>query len=163
RARALHRGLPGAAACTGLQARGAQPPLAAVRRVPRSTADTGDHHCPSPGVGHPAGQRKHRVVASAPGRGTRFRPLPAGRRSPPSLRPPAPRHEVPADDLLPAKFARAVPYLYSEAEIERLMQAAGAISSPLKAATYQTLIALLAVTGMRIGEAIGLDRADVEL
>jgi len=74
-----------------------------------------------------------------------------------------PRHEVPADDLLPAKFARAVPYLYSEAEIERLMQAAGAISSPLKAATYQTLIALLAVTGMRIGEAIGLDRADVEL
>jgi integrase/recombinase XerD len=74
-----------------------------------------------------------------------------------------PRHEVPAEDLLPAKFARAVPYLYSETDIERLMQAAGAMASPLKTATYQTLIGLLTVTGMRIGEAIGLDRADVEL
>ena len=74
-----------------------------------------------------------------------------------------PRHEVPAEDLLPAKFRRAAPYLYSEADIERLMQAAAAMASPLKAATYQTLIGLLAVTGMRIGEAIGLDRADVEL
>jgi integrase len=73
------------------------------------------------------------------------------------------RHEVPAEDLLPAKFGRAVPYLYSEADIERLIEAAGAFASPLKAATYQTLIGLLAVTGMRIGEAIGLDRVDVEL
>ena len=74
-----------------------------------------------------------------------------------------PRHEVPPVNLLPAKFRRAVPYLYSEAEIEALMRAAGRIRSPLKAATYQTLIGLLSVTGMRIGEAIALDRADVEL
>jgi integrase/recombinase XerD len=74
-----------------------------------------------------------------------------------------PRHEVPPINLLPAKFRRAVPYLYSEAEIESLMHAADRISSPLKAATYQTLIGLLAVTGMRIGEAIALDRSDVEL
>jgi integrase len=74
-----------------------------------------------------------------------------------------PRHEVPPMNLLPAKFRRAVPYLYSEAEIEALMRAAGRIRSPLKAATYQTLIGLLSVTGMRIGEAIALDRADVEL
>jgi integrase/recombinase XerD len=74
-----------------------------------------------------------------------------------------PCHEVPAIDLLPAKFSRAVPYLYSEAEIEALMHAARGIRSPLKAATYQTLIGLLAVTGMRIGEAIALDRSDVEL
>jgi integrase len=74
-----------------------------------------------------------------------------------------PRHEVPPVNLLPAKFRRAVPYLYSEAEIEALMRVAGRICSPLKAATYQTLIGLLSVTGMRIGEAIALDRADVEL
>ena len=43
------------------------------------------------------------------------------------------------------------------------MHAARNIRSPLKAATYQTLIGLLAVTGMRIGEALALDREDVEL
>jgi len=72
------------------------------------------------------------------------------------------RHEVPAENLLPAKFRRAVPYLYSDAEIEALMRAASTIRSPLAAATYRTLIGLLAVTGMRIGEAIPLDRPDVE-
>ena len=74
-----------------------------------------------------------------------------------------PRHEVPAADLLPAKFRRAIPYLYSEAEIQALMHEARKIRSPLKAATYETLIGLLSVTGMRIGEAVALDRADVEL
>jgi integrase/recombinase XerD len=74
-----------------------------------------------------------------------------------------PRTEVPAADLLPAKRQRAVPYLYSEDEIERLMRAARGIRSPLRAATYETLIGLLAVTGMRVSEAIGLDRGDVEL
>ena len=79
------------------------------------------------------------------------------------LRATDPRHEVPPADLLPAKFRRAVPYLYSEAEIGALMGSARTIRSPLKAATYQTLIGLLAVTGMRIGEVIGLDLSDVEL
>ncbi len=74
-----------------------------------------------------------------------------------------PRHEVPSSDLLPAKFRRAIPYLYSEAQIQALMAAAREIVSPLKAATYETLIGLLSVTGMRIGEAVGLDRDDVEL
>jgi integrase len=41
------------------------------------------------------------------------------------------------------------------------MAAAGAIRTPLRAATYQTLIGLLAATGMRVGEAISLDRADL--
>ncbi|MDQ6805666.1 MAG: tyrosine-type recombinase/integrase [Actinomycetota bacterium] len=74
------------------------------------------------------------------------------------------RTEVPTIDLLPGKFRRAIPYLYSEAEIQRLMAAAARMfRSPLKAATYETLIGLLSVTGMRVGEAIALDRADVEL
>jgi integrase/recombinase XerD len=73
------------------------------------------------------------------------------------------RHEIPPIDLLPAKFRRAIPYLYSEAEIAALMTAARAIRSRLKAVTYETLIGLLSVTGMRIGEAVGLDRDDVLL
>lgn len=74
-----------------------------------------------------------------------------------------PRHEIPSSDLLPAKFRRAIPYLYSEAQIQALMAAAREFASPLKATTYETLIGLLSVTGMRIGEAVGLDRDDVEL
>ena len=74
-----------------------------------------------------------------------------------------PRQEVPSSDLLPAKFRRAIPYLYSERQIAALMAAARTIATPLKAATYETLIGLLSVTGMRIGEAVGLDRHDVEL
>lgn len=74
-----------------------------------------------------------------------------------------PRTEVPPSDLLPARLHRAVPYLYSDGEIARLIQAARAMTPPLKAATYATLIGLLSVTGMRVGEAIGLDRDDVDL
>ncbi len=74
-----------------------------------------------------------------------------------------PRTEVPPSDLLPARLHRAVPYLYSDGEIVRLIQAARALAPPLKAATYATLFGLLSVTGMRVGEAIGLDRDDVDL
>lgn len=74
-----------------------------------------------------------------------------------------PRHQVPPVDLLPAKFRRAIPYLYSEDDVTALMRAANGIRSALKAATYETLIGLLSVTGMRIGEVIGLDRSDVVL
>jgi integrase len=74
-----------------------------------------------------------------------------------------PTNEVPPADVLPAHFARAVPYLYSEIEISKLMQAAAALVPDLRAATYSTLIGLLAATGMRVGEAIRLDRQDVDL
>ena len=70
--------------------------------------------------------------------------------------------EVPPQDLLPCVPRRASPYLYSEEEIAALIQAASTLRSPLRVATYQTLIGLLAVTGMRIGEAIGLDRQDFD-
>lgn len=72
------------------------------------------------------------------------------------------RHEVPPANLLPAKFRRAVPYLFSEAEIEELMQAARGLRPPLRAASCEALVGLLAVTGMRVSEACALDRADVE-
>ena len=73
------------------------------------------------------------------------------------------RHEVPPTSLLPAKFRRAIPYLFSDAEIEALMHAARSTRSPLRAASCEALIGLLAVSGMRVSEACGLDRSDVEL
>jgi len=70
---------------------------------------------------------------------------------------------VPAADLLPQRPQRATPYLYSETEVAALMAAARTLSSPLRRATLATLIGLLAVTGMRVGEAIALDRTDIDL
>ena len=74
-----------------------------------------------------------------------------------------PMHEVPAPDLLPQRPRRASPYLYSDAEIAALIAAANTLSTPLRRTTFATLIGLLAVTGIRAGEAIGLDRGDVDL
>ena len=74
-----------------------------------------------------------------------------------------PVHQVPPTGLLPAKTHRATPYLYSDANIAALMAAARQLRSPLRAATFETLVGLLAVTGLRIGEALRLDRDDVEL
>lgn len=73
-----------------------------------------------------------------------------------------PASEVPAADLLPLKQRRTTPYLYRDDEIAALLAAAGALRSPLRSLTYRTLIALLAVTGLRTGEALGLDRGDVD-
>jgi integrase len=73
-----------------------------------------------------------------------------------------PAHEVPPADLLPARKLRAVPYLYSDAEVLALMDAASVIPTPHRAATMRTLIGLLATTGMRVGEAIRIDRGDID-
>jgi len=74
-----------------------------------------------------------------------------------------PVHEVPATGLLPQRPLRASPYLYSDAEIAELIAATATLRTPLRQATFATLIGLLATTGIRIGEAIGLDRGDVDL
>jgi integrase len=74
-----------------------------------------------------------------------------------------PAHEVPAADLLPQRSLRASPYLYSDADIAALIAATASLRTPLRRATFATLIGLLAVTGMRVGETIALDRGDVNL
>lgn len=74
-----------------------------------------------------------------------------------------PASEVPSKDLLPGTRQRLAPHIYTDAEITALMTAARGLTPRLRAARHETLIGLLAVTGMRPGEAIGLDRADVDL
>ena len=73
-----------------------------------------------------------------------------------------PATEVPPAGLLASRNRRAVPYLYSDADVSALMAATASLRPALHAATLKTLIGLLAVTGMRLGEVIRLDRADLD-
>ena len=68
-----------------------------------------------------------------------------------------PSVEVPGIELLRNGPARRRPFLYTDAEILALMEAAENLKTTHRRATYRTLIGLLASTGMRIGEAIALD------
>lgn len=75
------------------------------------------------------------------------------------------RNEVPPQRLLNIGHRRGQPYIYSDEEVRKLMGRAATLPSPsgLRAHTYVTLIGLLASTGLRPGEAIALDKSDVEL
>jgi len=70
------------------------------------------------------------------------------------------RTEVPPADLLPRRKRRPIPYLFSDADVRALLRATSMLRSELSRRTYHTLIGLLAVTGLRRGEAIGLERED---
>jgi integrase/recombinase XerD len=71
-------------------------------------------------------------------------------------------NEVPPDRLFRDSGHRAVPYVYSDDDIAALIAEAGRLQPAFRAATYQCLIGLLAVTGLRRAEAIGLDDADLD-
>ncbi len=73
-----------------------------------------------------------------------------------------PACEVPPR-ILASPLRRSTPYIYSERELALLLEAAAVFRTPHRTATFRTLIALLSVTGMRIGEAIALDNGDVDL
>ncbi len=73
-----------------------------------------------------------------------------------------PEVAVPPADLLRHGNDRVTPYLYSDTEIRALVAAAGVLRPAFRAATYQTLIGLLAASGIRISEAIALDTDDLD-
>jgi integrase/recombinase XerD len=74
-----------------------------------------------------------------------------------------PSTEVPPLGLIPSWQRWRRPFIYAPADIDAIMsQARSSIVSPLRAATYQTVIGLLAASGLRIGEAIKLDRSDID-
>ncbi len=73
-----------------------------------------------------------------------------------------PATEVPPAGVFPSRRYRPAPYLWSQPDICRLLDAARALRSPLRAATYEALFGLLTISGMRVGEAVGLDRGDVD-
>ena len=73
-----------------------------------------------------------------------------------------PTIEIPPRGLLPERRRWTPPFIYSNDDIDTLLHGARHLRSPLRAATYETLFGLLAVTGMRVGEAINLDLSDVD-
>jgi site-specific recombinase XerD len=73
-----------------------------------------------------------------------------------------PRTQVPPPDLLPYRSQRKTPHIYSDEELAALLQQARRLHDPLTSASYTTLLGLLAATGMRVGEALGLDQQDVD-
>src|SRR5258708_9291869 len=81
------------------------------------------------------------------------------------LRASEPRTEIPPAGLLRYRYRRKTPHIYSDAEIGGLLRCTQRLRSRkgLRAHTFTTLFALLVVTGMRVNEAVGLDRSDVDL
>ena len=74
-----------------------------------------------------------------------------------------PDTQVPPLRLMPYQQRWRPPFIYTPDDVDRVRGLARqCIVSPLRAATYDTLIGLLAVSGLRIGEAIKLDRADID-
>jgi integrase/recombinase XerD len=75
-----------------------------------------------------------------------------------------PATEVPPLGLVSFHQHWRPPFIYSPVDIEALMaDVPRLIPSPFRAATFQTMIGLLATTGMRVGEVIALARSDVDL
>ncbi len=76
-----------------------------------------------------------------------------------------PRTEVPPGDLVGQRYRRKPPRLYTDQDVVRLIESAAALPSAkkLRGRTYATLFGLLAATGLRINEALHLDRSDVDL
>ncbi len=74
-----------------------------------------------------------------------------------------PRTEVPPAGLVSRRPGRRVPYLFSDQDVAAVVRAARASTpSAFRAETLASLIVLLAVTGMRVGEALRLDCGDLD-
>lgn len=75
------------------------------------------------------------------------------------------RTEMPPAGLIPGKPRRARPYIYADTEIVEIVRRAACLGSryELRGWTCSTLFGLLAVTGLRINEALKLDDGDVDL
>jgi integrase len=76
-----------------------------------------------------------------------------------------PRNEVPPPGLISGKFHRSRPYIYTDKQIAEIVAKARRLPSSygLRGLTCSTLFGLIAVTGLRISEAIGLYEEDVDL
>jgi integrase len=74
-----------------------------------------------------------------------------------------PHSEIPPQDLLLAAQPRIAPYIYAPQEVEALIASARSLRRPMTAAMFATVIGVMASTGMRLREALALDRGDVDL
>ena len=72
------------------------------------------------------------------------------------------RTEVPPPGLISGRRRWRPPFIYGPDDIAMLMAQARRLRQPMPAATHETLIGLLAASGVRVGEAIRLDRGDID-
>jgi integrase len=73
------------------------------------------------------------------------------------------RTQVPPVGLVPMRSRWRSPFIYRDEDVLALMAQCGrSIPSPFRALTYETLLGILAVTGLRVGEALRLDGGDVD-
>lgn len=74
-----------------------------------------------------------------------------------------PVHEVPPQGVFARPVHRPTPHIYTSAEITALIEAAAQLARGVRAQTYPMLFGLLAITGLRVGEVLGLDRDGADL
>lgn len=74
-----------------------------------------------------------------------------------------PAHEIPPPGLLSVPRRRPAPFIYTPDQLAEVLATTQRLQPPLRAATYRALFGLLASTGMRVGEAMALAGADVDL
>jgi integrase len=76
-----------------------------------------------------------------------------------------PRTEVPPAGLISHRFHRSRPYIYTDQQVAHIAEEAGGLPSSygLRGWTYSTLFGVIAATGLRISEALGLNEEDVDL
>lgn len=74
-----------------------------------------------------------------------------------------PATQLPPAGVFPARRRRPTPYLWSQDDIRRLLEGARSLRPPLRASTHEAIFGLLATSGMRVGEAVALQRRDVDL
>jgi integrase len=76
-----------------------------------------------------------------------------------------PKHEVPPHGLIPSRYYRTRPHIYTDDEVRRIVETAAGLPSinGIRPLTMSTLFGLISVTGLRISEALSLDVADVDL
>ena len=74
-----------------------------------------------------------------------------------------PRHEISPADIYGYRKQRPVPFIFTPEQISAIVSAASRLGPPgsLRPHTYSTLFALLACTGLRISEALGLCLEDL--
>lgn len=78
-----------------------------------------------------------------------------------------PKTEIPSSKIFPFSYHRANPYIYSQTDIKNLLLCCNKLwqhkSKLILRDTYFSLFGLIAVSGMRINEALSLTKSSVDL
>ncbi len=79
------------------------------------------------------------------------------------LRTTDPATEVPPRGVFPGQGRRPAPFIFSDGDIARVTAACAGLRPAMRAATYTALFGLIAVTGIRIGEALAIPAGGIDL